>query len=119
MAVGYESSVINGQLVNVAPKQGFSPLTFGAVYTGPRWPAQTVYNTPPILPVQSGGGGGSGAVSDGAGGGVMGRETPTSAGISQDGSPNPFHPTKSPLWWAIGFLVVGLLMLHYVHYGRK
>jgi hypothetical protein len=110
MAVGYESQMVNDQLVNVAPRQAYAPLTFGAEYTGPGfWPRNGVYNVPPVVPSQ--------AISSG--------QAPSQTGMSAGANPmptamslsgNPFHPTKSPLWWAIGFLVVGLAMLHYIHY---
>lgn len=120
MAVGYESQVVNGQLVNVAPAQGYAPLTFGSAYTGPGfWPRNGVYNVPPVLPSAGtwegsnmGQGGGASMDSGGYGGASM----PTWAGMSKDGGVNPFHPTKSPLIMAILFLGIGLWMLHYVHY---
>lgn len=45
-------------------------------------------------------------------GGSYGSDMPTST----DETGNPFHLTKSPLWWGIGFLVVGMLLLMFVHY---
>lgn len=111
MALGYTSQVINGQLVNVAPEQAFNPLTFGQAYTGPAmWPRQGVYNVPPIIPsaetASSMAPGSYGASPAG------GFPFPTAT----DGSGNPFHATKSPLWWALGFLAFGLLMLQHVHW---
>jgi hypothetical protein len=113
--LGYGSSVVNGQLVPVGIKQSFDPLTFGQAYTGPGyWPRQGVYNVPPVLP--SGATAASmapasyGSTNAGGGGGVF-------PSMSSE-SGNPFHPTKSPLWWGLGFLVIGLLMLQYVHYGK-
>lgn len=109
--LGYTSNVINGQMVNVAPAQAFNPLTFGQAYTGPgMWLRQGVYNLPPILP--------SGALQSsmapqayGSGSG-----TPIPTATSETGS--PFSLTKSPLWWALGFLAVGLLMLQHVHWRK-
>lgn len=106
--LGYASEVVNGQLVNVAPSAGYDPLIFGQAYTGPSfWPRQGVYNVPPVLPSGS----------------LQGSMAPTSYGMS--GTPtlptssnngNPFSPTKSPLWMALAFLVVGVLMLQHIHY---
>lgn len=116
MAIGYESSVINGQLVNVAPKQGYSPLTFGSMYTGPGfWPRNGVYNVPPVLPspgTWAGSTGASTSAAESMGGGMV----PTAGSMSEDGRMNYFHPTKSPLIWAVGFLGIGLWMLHSIHY---
>ena len=110
MPTGYTSQVINGQLVNVAPEQAFNPLTFGQAYTGPAmWPRQGVYNVPPILPSSA----------------LQSAMSPVAYGASPGGFPlptamsemgSPFHLTKSPLWWALGFLAVGLLLLQHVHF---
>lgn len=113
MTTGYTSAVINGQLVNVAPEQAFNPLTFGQAYTGPAmWPRQGVYNVPPVLPssaLQAS----MAPVAYGAAAGGF----PLPSAMSESG--NPFHATKSPLWWALGFLAVGLLLLQHVHWGKK
>jgi hypothetical protein len=112
MSLGYTSAVINGQLVNVAPEQAFNPLTFGQAYTGPAmWPRQGVYNVPPVLPSsalqQS-----MAPVAYGATAGGF----PLPSAMSESGS--PFHMTKSPLWWALGFLAFGLLLLQHVHWRK-
>ena len=104
--IGYTSAVINSSLVNTAPNAAYNPLIFGPSYVGPaRWPRQGVFNVPPVLP--------SGALAASmAPAAYGGTDMPTAT--SESG--NPFHPTKSPLWWGIGFLVAGLLMLMYIHY---
>lgn len=107
--LGYESAVVNGQLVNVAPKMGYDPLVFGQAYTGAgRWPRQGVYNVPPVLP--------SAASQLSMPPELYGSTFAGPTAMSETGS--PFHLTKSPLWWALGFLIIGLLMLQYVHYGK-
>lgn len=109
--LGYETQLINGQLVNAAPGQAYAPLTFGAAYTGPGfWPRNGVYNVPPMISSPAG-------TASMTGGAVTGNQVvPTVGGQSKNGGTNYFHPTKSPLWWALGFLGVGLLMLHHIHY---
>lgn len=111
MPVGYESQVVNGQLVNVAPAAAYDPIIFGAMYTGPgQWPRQGVYNVPPVLPtpeLQSA----MAPASYGATEAYPPAPTPTSA------TGNPFHLTKSPALWAIAFLAFSLFMLHKVHWG--
>jgi hypothetical protein len=106
--LGYETQVVNGVMVNVAPEQAFNPLTFGQAYTGPgMWPRQGVYNVPPVLP--------SAALQNSESPlayGATGFPIPTATGPGG----NPFHPTKSPLWWGLGFLIIGVLMLQYIHY---
>lgn len=106
--LGYETQVVNGQMVNVAPKAGFDPIIFGQAYTGPGyWPRQGVYNVPPVMPSGS----------------LQGSMAPSSYGYSgfpvpsaTSESGSPFHPTKSPLVFGLFFLIAGILMLQYVHY---
>lgn len=106
--LGYESQVVNSQLINVAPAAAFDPVIFGQAYTGPGyWPRQGVYNVPPVLPS----GALQGAMAPSAYG-YSGFPVPTAT--SESG--NPFHPTKSPLPLALIFLAVGVLMLQYIHY---
>lgn len=111
--LGYETQAVNGQMVNVAPGQAFSPLTFGAAFTGPGfWPRNGVYNVPPVTPSPGTWEGASVGTAD------PGGHAPTTAGsITQDGKANYFSPTKSPLLWALAFLAGGLAMLHYIHYA--
>jgi hypothetical protein len=40
--------------------------------------------------------------------------TPPPTASSEKG--NPFHPTKSPLIFALVFLFAGILMLQHIHY---
>jgi hypothetical protein len=121
MAVGYESQQVNGQLVNVAPGQGYAPLTFGSMYTGPgMWPRNGVFNVPPVTPAPgSTGQGGTTATGLTAGAGSPSGDSspvlPTS-GTSNGATANFLHPTKSPVLWAIGFLALSLFMLHKVHF---
>jgi len=117
MAVNYESAVINGQLVPVAPAQAFSPLTFGSVYSGPGyWPRGGQWNVPPLLPSAAGTYGSSEYSPDMSGAG--GVTAPTSGGMSASGKVNWLHPTKSPVLWVIGLLGASLFLLHKVHYGK-
>jgi hypothetical protein len=115
MALGYESQVVNGQLINVAPGQGFAPLTFGSAYTGPGfWPRNGVYNVPPVVPAA---GTWEGSTTDAMGSASGGQPHPTAGAINANGGTNYFHPTKSPLIWAVAFLAGGLALLHWVHYS--
>jgi hypothetical protein len=102
--LGYTSSVVNGQLINRAPSAGYDPIIFGQAYTGPSmWLRQGVYNVPPVQPAGS----------------LQGSMAPQSYGSSAATMPtngNPFSPTKSPLWMALAFLIVGVLMLQHIHY---
>jgi hypothetical protein len=102
--LGYESEVVNGQLVNVAPKAAYDPLVFAGAYSGPGWMRQGVYDVPPVMPNTAG--------SDYAWSNPSGGGYPTAT----DENGSPFSVSKSPLWWALGFVIAALLFLHYVVY---
>ena len=107
--LGYESVVVNGQLIPIAPKAGYDPTAFGPAYTGPgMWPRQGVYNTPPVLP--------SAALQASMAPSSYGQSGaypfPTQAG--ENGG--VWHPTKGPVVAGIVFLAAGLGLLHFVHY---
>ena len=105
--LGYESAVVNGLLVNVAPKAAYQPWVMGPAYFGPSaWPRQGVYQVPPVVSAS-----GAGETDMFSGGGTQTFPSAT----SEKG--NPFHLTKSPLIFAILFLVFSLFMLHKVHYA--
>lgn len=113
--LGYETEVVNGQMVNVAPAAAYDPIIFGAMYTGPgMWPRQGVYNVPPVLPSPEMQAGMAPASYGGGGSPISGSSVPTATSATG----NPYHLTKSPVLWAIGLLVFTLLMLNYVHFGR-
>lgn len=106
--LGYETVVVNGQMVNVAPPAGYDPIIFGQAYTGPAyWPRQGVYNVPPVMPS----GGLQQSMAPGSYG-YTGFPVPT----SNDGSGSPFSFKKSPVWMGLIFLIVGVLMLQHIHY---
>lgn len=120
MAIGYGSVAVNDQLVPLPVQSAYNPWSFGPVYTGPAyWPRQGVYNVPPIIS-PGGVAVASGVTRGGSAGGSMttadGLPSPTMP-TQVDASGNPFSLTKSPVLWALGFLVVGLWMLHYIHYA--
>lgn len=115
--LNYETGLINGQLVPMAPAQAFSPLTYGPSLSGPGyWPAGTQYNVPPLLP-SAASMTGAASYSPGMGGTGEGQPVPTS-GSMKNGKINWFHPTKSPVLWALGLLGLSLFLLHKVHYGK-
>ena len=112
--LGYETAIVNSQMVNVAPGQAYAPLTFGSAYTGPgMWPRNGVYNVPPVMPSASSVQGNT-MGADASGPGM--HPLPSAGSVSQNGNTNYFSPRRSPLIWAVGFLAVGLAMLHFIHY---
>jgi hypothetical protein len=115
MAVSWGSDTVNGQLVPRYPASAVFPLVFSAQYTGPgMWPKQGTYQVPPVLPsvqgrYQSAPGSYGNASAPNV---ITGPAFPTVS--SETG--NVFHPTKSPLVFGLLFLVVGILMLHHIHW---
>jgi hypothetical protein len=106
--LGYESQAVNGQLVNVAPKAGYDPIIFGSAYVGPAyWPRQGVYNVPPVMP--------SGSIQQSQAPGSFGYSG-FSVPTATDETGSPFNFKKSPLWMALIFLIVGVLMIQHIHY---
>lgn len=107
MPIGYGSAAVNAQLVPIPVKSAFDPLTFGQAYTGPAyWPRQGVYNVPPVLP--------AGSLQSSMAPASYGGIQPIPTASSMTG--NYFHPTKSPLIFALVFLFAGILMLQHIHY---
>ena len=108
--IGYGSAAVNDQLVPVPVQAAYNPLMFGAAYTGPSWPRNGIYNVPPVIT--------PGINSSGyAGGAGVAPATPTnSTPTATDANGNPYSLTKSPVIWAIAFLIIALVLLHKVHW---
>jgi hypothetical protein len=108
MPWGYGSVGVNDQLVPVPVKAAYNPINMGPAYTGPgMWPRQGVYNLPPVLPSPD----------------LQATMPPQSWGqttgegtIAQEEPSSPFSFKQSPLWWGLGALIVGLVLLRYVHW---
>jgi hypothetical protein len=114
MPTSWGSDSVNGQLVPRAPSSAFFPLVFSSAFTGPAmYPKQGTYQVPPVLPNAGyAATAAPGQFGNAAGGGFASGITPTS--MSETG--NPWHPTKSPLLFSFFALVIGLFMLHYIHW---
>jgi hypothetical protein len=115
MAINFGSEVINGQLLPVPYDQSYSPMTYGAEYSGPGfWPRGGQYNLPPLLPSGVSQTASSSYSPDNTSGSFV--PTPTAGAVKGDGSVNYLSLTKSPSLWVIGLLGLSLWMLHKVHY---
>lgn len=90
--LGPNTSVINGQRVPFFPDRSITPVAY--VPVAPQGVAQTY----PTLP------------------GIVGNPVGNDAGNASQAVNDPFSIRQSPLPWAIGFLVVGLLGLRLVHW---
>ena len=108
--IGYESQVVNGQLVNVAPRAAYDPTVIGGAYYAPGgWQRQGVYTVPPVTPSPS-------QMNDMAPQEYGGTNATFPTATNEKG--NPFSLTKSPLWWVLGFLALSLFMLHKIVYKK-
>jgi hypothetical protein len=104
--IGYQSQVINGQLVPVAGAQSFNPVSFGQSYAPAGiWPNQGVYQVPPVAPSPTA----AASMSPGAYGAIT---LPTAG----DSSGSPFSITKGPIWFWLACGIIGFLLLRYIHF---
>ena len=101
MQLVYGSQPVNGQLVpeltntQIYPSQAYVPYMQGRGAFTP--------TLPPPVSFFSGG------------------YNPYTTGLDTSGAANeaaadPFNPVKSPVIWALGFLIVGILGLRFVHW---
>lgn len=113
MTIGYGTATANSQIFPVPVLSAFKPMAWGPTYTGPAmWPRQGVYNQPPVLPSASM----QAVMPASAYGGTPGETGTYSAPSALSSSGSPWGLTTSPLWWALGFLVIGLAGLHFIHF---
>jgi hypothetical protein len=101
MQLVYGSQAINGQLVpeltntQIFPSQAYVPYMQGRGAATPTLP-------PPVSWFSGG-------------------SNPYTSGLevgstSSQAAAEPFNPVVSPVWWALGFLIVGILGLRFVHW---
>lgn len=90
--LGTSSAIINGQLVPQTRSMYYAPIAVGPVIQGV-----------PAAPPQTGAGGGSNAYG--------------ASDVSAMAASQPFSLIHSPVPWIIIFLVVGFVLLRYVHWG--
>jgi hypothetical protein len=119
---GADTYAANGVRFTGPTSDMFHPQSFGQQTTGVPQVSPTM---PPYLGAGYGGavnaqgaaptGGGGGSVTDGEnvdGYGTAGNN----ATVTQVAADNPLHLKVSPLWWTIGALIVGLILLRLVHW---
>lgn len=101
MQLVYGSQPVNGQLVpeltatQMFPSQAYVPYMQGRGAATPTLPPPTSWFSGGQNPYTTG---------------LDANSTASEAGAE------PFNPVKSPLWWALGFLVIGVLGLRHVHW---
>lgn len=102
--VQWGSNAVNGQLVAQAPSSAFFPSYMGPGYVNPKWPSTAPFQVPPVVP--------SATQSP-----VGGTAAPAVASQAAAMPGNPFHPTQGVILFGLGSLILGLFMLHYIHYS--
>lgn len=111
MDLGSQTQVVNGQR-NIFPTWSqFNPTQYGPQTTGVPQISPTM---PPFL------GGQNAAATMGAGmDSVGGYGTAGNNGtVTAIAAANPHNLKVSPVWWAVGLLIVGLLLLNGVHWRK-
>jgi len=110
MSLGADTGVVNGQRFAFPTRASYDPVQYGPQTTGVPQVSPTI---PPFI------GGTSAVTASGAAEGIGGYGT---AGNNQQvtaiAAANPFNLKVSPLWWAIGLLLLSLLLLNGVHWRK-
>lgn len=111
MSLGQGTFVNDGQRFSGPTAGMFAPVTYGPQTTGVPQVSPTM---PPFL-----GGSAAGATSSGGMANVGGYGTADNNGLVTATAANHPHNWKvSPVWWAVGALVIGLLALQGVHWRK-
>lgn len=108
--LGANTAVIDGQRTTLPPMAAYVPPSYGLQTSG-------VPNVSPIVPPFAGGTAGGSFSSSGAVGSnsVNGYGTAdNNALVASVAGGNPFSAKVSPVWWALGALVGGVLLLQAV-----
>lgn len=103
--LGSDTGVVNGQRFTFPTRDSYNPPIVGMQTTG-------VPNVSPSMPPYIGGGAPvTGGTSVGGYGTADNNATMTAIAAN-----NPHNLKVSPVWWAVGGLVLGLLLLKGVHW---
>lgn len=111
--LGSNTAVVDGQRVTLPPLAAYAPQSYGPQTTGVPVVSPTI---PPYM-----GAGSFGGVGGSAGGvgyqSVNGYGTAdNNSAMTADAAAHPFSPKSSPVVWAVGALVVGLLALQAINW---
>lgn len=108
MAQGSNTFTVDGQRTTLPTSEAWRPTSYGPQTTGV---PQASPSMPPFI--------GTGPASSGAMIGVGGYGTAdNNALVTATAAANPHNLRVSPVWWAIVFLVGGILVLNGVHWRR-
>lgn len=109
MSLGSQTQVVDGQRNTFPTSYQFAPMSYGPQTTGVPQVSPTM---PPFI--------GSASASIGAGAeGIGGYGTAANNNtVTAVANAHPFNPKVSPVWWAVGLLILGLLLLNGVHWRK-
>lgn len=114
MSLGQGTQVVDGQRNLFPTSFAYNPSSYGAQTTGLPQVSPTM---PPFIGAANGGGSAlaQGAGAEGVGGyGTAGNNSTAAATANA----HPHNLKVSPVWWAIGSLVIGLVLLNAVHWRK-
>lgn len=104
--LGADTAVVNGQRFITPTRPQWYPTGYGPQTTG-------VPQVSPSMPPFLGGSPANNSLVEGVGGyGTAGNNSFMAAQAGQ----NPWSPRLSPVWWAIGGLLVSIFLLRHVHW---
>lgn len=111
--LGANTAVVDGQRTTLPPLVAFSPLSFGPQTTGVPVVSPSV---PPIMGAGTYGGAAnsSGGVGYNSVGGYGTADN--NAAAAADAGAHPFSLKSSPVVWAVGALVLGLVLLQAINW---
>lgn len=108
MSSGSNTFTVDGQRTTLPVSEAFAPTSYGPQTTAV---PMTSPSMPPFI--------GAGPASSGAMIGVGGYGTSdNNALVTATAAANPHNLRVSPVWWAVGLLIGGLLVLNGVHWRR-
>jgi hypothetical protein len=106
MTTGADSYVVNGQLVTFPTTASYAPLSYGPQ-------TNAVPNVTPAYPPYMGGTTGATPGSESIGGYGTAGNNSVAASIA---NAHPFNLRVSPTWWAVGGLLLALVLLKAIHW---
>lgn len=109
--LGSQTNVVDGQRFALPTSFQYAPTSYGQQTTAVPQVSPTM---PPFIGAGNGAGASMGVNEDVDGYGTAGNN----ALVTQIANDHPHSLKVSPVWWAVGALVVGLVLLRAVHWRK-
>lgn len=110
MSLGSQTDVVNGQRFTMPTGLQYAPSQYGPQTTGV---PQVSPTSPPFIGAANGAGSSIGAGMANVGGYGTADNNALATTVAAN---NPHNWKVSPVWWAVGSLIVGLTLLKAVHW---